>query len=74
MSDGLDIGALKASKRKDGVRVQGSFTYPRIQDLTVDGAVSRTIPAKPYGYYVDLSWDDDDETWQVRDFYFQPRA
>ena len=74
VSDGLDIGPLKASERQDGVRVQGSFTYPRIEDLTVDGAVSKTIPAKPYGYYVDLSWDEEDESWQVRDFYFQPRA
>lgn len=74
VSDVLDMGELKASTRKGVVRVQGSFTFPKVRDLTVDGTVAKTIPAKPYDYYVDLSWDEQGGSWQVRDFYFQERA
>ena len=71
VSDGLEMGTLKAKARQGDYRVSGSFTYPRIRDLTVDGKVARTIPAQPYGYYVDLTWDKGTKTWRVRDYYFQ---
>jgi hypothetical protein len=74
VSDDLRVGQLKASERGDVVRVQGSLTYPRIQDLTDDGKVERTIPAKPYSYYVDLSWDRPRGAWRVKDYLFQPRG
>ena len=74
VSDDLQVGSLTASARGDGIRVRGSLTYPRIRDLTEDGKVARTIPAKPYSYYVDLSWDRPRGTWRVKDYLFQPRT
>lgn len=71
VSDALEMGALKAKPRQGDFRVSGSFTYPRVRDLTADGKVARTIPAKPYGYYVDLTWDGAGKTWRVRDYQFQ---
>ena len=70
-SEDLDLGPFRAAATNDGFRVSGSFTYPRIRDLTADGTVKRTIPAQPFGYHVDLSWDQGGSTWRVRDYYFQ---
>ncbi len=74
VSDELDVGRLRATTHQGVVRVQGPVTYPRVRDLTVEGSVSKTIPAKPYDYDVDVSWDDGAKTWQVRDFHLQPHS
>ena len=74
VSDDLAVGRLTASGRQGVVRVTGSLTYPQVRDLTADGKVSRTIPPKPYGYKVDLSWDETKGSWRVRDYSFRPRG
>jgi hypothetical protein len=74
VSEALDLGVLKATRKGDVVRVQGTFTYPRVQDLRLNGKVARTIGAKPYTYFVDLTWDRPHGAWRVRDYQFQERG
>ncbi len=74
LSDDLDLGKLRSRPTGDGIRVSGAFVYPELQDVKVDGTVEKTIPAAPYRYSVDLTWDDSDASWRVVDYTFERKS
>ncbi len=72
LSDDLELGRLTSSRKAKGTRVAGSFVYPKLRDVEVDGSVAKTIPATTYRYSVDLTWDDSSSSWRVLDYVFEP--
>jgi len=74
VSDPIKLGKLRAVPMQGGIRVQGGFVYPKVQNVKLNGKVGRSGPAAPYRYYVDLQWDDKQQTWQVLDFVYQRKG
>jgi hypothetical protein len=72
--DPIELGPSRVVAMKGGFRVLGTFTYPKVENVRLDGEVVTTVPAEPYRYWVDLSWDDKDSSWKVRDFIYAKQA